>query len=410
MVKYLIVVFVLISLTSSGQDKDYGLAEKLAAGINSECDEVFPLLSPDGKTLYFTRVLCDQNKGGKFTGTDIWSSQSTGAASWGLATNEDALNDRDNSTIVGIGDKGDMFYMLKTNSIRRPEGIYQVRHMTTGWSKPTLAPVEGLEPDEFLGMYVTSDQTAMIISMNGLDSKGKEDLYISLKNERGGWSKPKNMGSTINTTGFEMSPFLSTDKKRLYFTSNGHPGLGNGDIFYCDRLYDSWEIWSAPKNLGDRVNSKSFDAYFSIYGDSIAYFSSNRENQMDLYKVAVREKKSLADEDLRKYLTDEEIQQITGTVIQPLFYFDIGDSELNDYQKQNLIRIKNSLVEEKEIKFNVIAMKPVEANLETYQTRLLNMLDFLKEAGIEGNRIIFSVQQMGNAAQGKEMVRIRFYK
>jgi WD40-like Beta Propeller Repeat len=282
--------------------------------------------------------------------------------------------------------------------------------MNNGWAKPTLTPVEGLEPDEFLGVYVTSDQTAMIISMNGMDSKGKEDLYISLKNERGGWSKPKNMGSTINTTGFEMSPFLSSDKKRLYFTSNGHPGLGNGDIFYCDRLYDSWEIWSAPKNLGDRVNSKSFDAYFSIYGDSIAYFSSNRENQMDLYKVAVREKKSLADEDLRKYLTDEEIQQITGTVIQPLFYFDIGDSELNDYQKQNLIRIKNSLVEEKEIKFNVIAMKPVEANLATYQTRLLNMLDFLKEAGIEGNRIIFSVQQMGNAAQGKEMVRIRFYK
>ena len=229
--------------------------------------------------------------------------------------------------------------------------------------------------------------------MNGPDSRGREDLYISLKNEKGGWTKPKNMGSTINSTGFEMSPFLSANKRRLYFASSGHPGQGNGDIFYCDRLYDSWEIWSAPKNLGESVNSKSFDAYFSIYGDSVAYFSSNRKNQMDVYKVSVREKKSLRDEDRRKYLTDEEIQRITGTVLQPLLYFDVGESALNEYQKQNLIKIKNSLVTQKEVKFNIIAMKPGEAPITTYQTRLLNMLDFLKEAGIEGNRIIFTTEQ-----------------
>lgn len=411
MVRFLLIAFVLFPLFVTGQDWDYGLAEKLAVGVNSECDEVYPLLSPDGQSLFFTRVQCDQNKGGKYTGTDIWSSQRSGTSTgWGLASNEAALNDRDNTSIVGIGEKGDLFYLMKTTATRRPEGIYMARRMTTGWAKPTLIPIEGLEPDEYLGVYVTPDQTAMIISMNGPDSRGREDLYISLKNERGGWSKPKNMGATINSTGFEMSPFLSANKRRLYFASSGHPGLGNGDIFYCDRLYDSWEIWSAPKNLGDRVNSKSFDAYFAIYGDSVAYFSSNRENQMDIYKVAVREKKSLAEEDLRKYLTDEEIQSITGSVLQPLFYFDVGESQLNDYQKQNLIRIKNSLIDEKEVKLNIIAMKPADANLANYQARLLNILDFLKEAGIEGNRIIFSVQQTGNSTQAKEMVRIRFYK
>jgi hypothetical protein len=119
MVRYLLVVFLLFSLTASGQDKDYGLAEKLPAGINSECDEVFPLLSPDGQTLFFTRVQCDQNEGGRFTGTDIWSSRSNGANVWGLATNEVALNDRDNSTIVGISEKGDL--SGKTNEQRLGE-------------------------------------------------------------------------------------------------------------------------------------------------------------------------------------------------------------------------------------------------------------------------------------------------
>ena len=207
-----------------------------------------------------------------------------------------------------------------------------------------------------------------------------------------------------------MSPFLSTNKRRLYFASSGHPGLGNGDIFYSDRLYDSWEIWSAPKNLGDQVNSKSFDAYFAIYGDSVGYFSSNRAKQMDIYKVPVREKKSIYDEDRRNYLTDEEIQKITGTVLQPLLYFDVGESELNDYQKQNLIKIKNSLQAQKDVKFNIIALKPGDGNLATYQTRLLNILDYLKEAGIEGNRIIFGVEQSGGVSQNKEMVRIRFYR
>jgi hypothetical protein len=218
------------------------------------------------------------------------------------------------------------------------------------------------------------------------------------------------MGSTINSSGFEMSPFLSKNKKRLYFASSGHPGMGNGDIFYSDRLYDSWEIWSAPKNLGEQVNSKSFDAYFSIYGDSVAYFSSNRFKQMDLFKVSVKEKKSLFDEDRRNYLTDEEMQKISGVVLQPLLYFDAGTSELNDYQKQNLVRIKNSLVSQRDIKFNIIAMKPADKPLETYQTRLLNILDFLRQAGIEGNRIIFSTEQSESTIQSKEMVRIRFYR
>jgi len=411
MVRYIILFLWVYPVAAIAQDWDFGVAEKLSLNVNTDCDEVLPLLSPDGKWLFFTRAQCDENTGGRFTGTDIWTSRyDPTMLDWGRANNDEALNDRGNSAAIGINERSDILYMLKTTSTKRPEGIYLSSKLNDSWARPRLMPVEGLEPDEFLGAFVSPDQTVMIISMNGPDSRGREDLYISLKNEKGEWTKPKNMGSTINSTGFEMSPFLTTGKRRLYFASSGHAGSGNGDIFYSDRLYDSWEIWSAPKNLGENVNSKSFDAYFAIYGDSIAYFSSNRSKQMDIYKVSVREKKSLVDEDRRNYLTDEEIQKITGAVLQPLLYFDVGVSELNDYQKQNLIKIKNSLVSQKDVKFNIIAMKPVDSNLESYQSRLLNILDYLKEAGIEGNRIIFSVEQSGGASQNKEMVRIRFYK
>ena len=58
----------------------------------------------------------------------------------------------------------------------------------------------------------------------------------------------------------------------------------------------------------------------------------------------------------------------------------------------------------------IVASKSGNGSLETYQKRLLNILDYLKNAGIEGNRIIFSVEQSGDLVGGKELVRIRFYR
>jgi len=405
----LVVLFGFPSLTLA-QDWEFGPAEKLTDNVNSDCDEVLPLLSPDGGWLYFSRAECDDNKGGRFTGSDIWQSRyDPTILGWGRADNDVSVNDHGNSSVVGVNESGNRIYVLKTTSSKRPQGVYSLDKAGNSWSRPKLMAVDGIEPNEYLGAYVSPDQMVMIISMNGPDSRGQEDLYVCLKNERGEWTKPLNMGSTINSRGFEISPFLAPNKRRLYFTSNGHPGLGNGDIFYCDRLYDSWEIWSAPKNLGDKVNSKSFEAYFSIYGDSVAYFSSNRFKQMDIFKTSVKEHTTTVDGDRRNYLSDEEIEDIAGTALQPLLYFDVGVSDLNDYQKQNLIKIKNGIEAARDVKMNIIALKPAERPLETYQSRLLKILDYLKEAGIEGNRIIFSTEQSGGA-QSKEMVRIRFYR
>ena len=179
------------------------------------------------------------------------------------------------------------------------------------------------------------------MSMKDADSKGQEDLYVSLKNGNGEWSKPVNLGSAINTAGFEISPFLTTDKKRLYFASNGHPGLGDADIFYSDRLGNSWETWSVPVNLGDKINSKKFDAYFSIR-DSVAYFCSNRDGQFsDLYKASKQEvvdstqlrvKKIVAEAQtiLADLGDDGNDSNVTVTTLDSLFvHFDLNSAEMN---------------------------------------------------------------------------------
>jgi hypothetical protein len=247
--------------------------------------------------------------------------------------------------------------------------------------------------------------------MNGEESRGNEDLYISLKNAKGEWTKPRNLGSTINTNGFEMAPFLTPDKRRLYFSSNGHPGYGSADIFYSDRLYESWEVWSAPKNLGLKINSPAFESFFSIYHDTVAFFSSNRNRDYcDIYSAAVFPLKSEDEVDDYEYLTDQEVRKISGVTFDPVLYFAPNISDLTADHRSTLKKINDGLAPKKDIKLRIIATKSGSGNLDTYQKRLLNILDYLKEAGIEGNRIIFAVEQIDAPATEKEPVTIKFYK
>jgi hypothetical protein len=124
-----------------------------------------------------------------------------------------------------------------------------------------------------------------MVSENG---KGKEDLHISLKEGDSCWSTPKSLGENVNSEGYEMSPFLTPDNKRIYFSSNGFGGEGDADVFYIDKLGDDWFTWGNPINLGTNVNSTGFDAYFSIGQDNLAYFSSNRnDGQNDIFTTQI---------------------------------------------------------------------------------------------------------------------------
>jgi outer membrane protein OmpA-like peptidoglycan-associated protein/uncharacterized protein YegL len=91
------------------------------------------------------------------------------------------------------------------------------------------------------------------------------DIYISLMNEKDEWGEPINLGNTINTRYCDRMPFLHPDMKTLYFSSDGHGGLGKMDIFKSTRLADScWNCWSEPINLGTEINTNESDADYKI--------------------------------------------------------------------------------------------------------------------------------------------------
>ncbi|NJM25159.1 MAG: hypothetical protein HC859_06310 [Bacteroidia bacterium] len=382
--------------------------------MSTAAEELMPLLSYNGDYLFFSRMLCDENVGGKFGGSDVWSSKRS--QSWIAPTSGYfPWNDRDNNVVIGTSANGKTLYLMNSQGGRKTKGIYFSRSVSGAWTKPELIPVDGINHSTSLGFYMAPAEDVLLISMRGEDSKGEEDIYVSLKDRNGNWSQPKNLGPSINTIGYEISPFLSDDKNRLYFASNGHGGQGDVDIFYCDRLYGSWETWSSPRNLGPEVNTKGFDAYFSVYGDSIAYFSRAASGKpADLYSSKVEIVKSAPITDARNFLLPADVNALLGSdKVQRSFEFDRGVVDLTTPQRELLWFIANKILDTREIKLYLIAYKRSEdLPNDTYERRILSMVNHMQLAGVDFTRITFSIEIMAKdePASKPESVEIRFYK
>ncbi len=368
---------------------------KLGSHINSEAEEILPLLSPDGSKLYFTRAFHRENVGGAYAGMDIWVADKLADGQWGDPTNKlKKWNDKDNNSVIGIRKEGDVIYFLNADSAQK--GISFSKRVNNNWSNPEFVSIPGLSRGSFLGFYMNSSYDVLLISMRGRNSYGNEDIYVSLKNDEGNWEEPINVGPTINTDGFEISPFLSENKKYLFFSSNGHGGYGDADIFFSQRLYGSWDVWTKPVNLGRKINSKKFDAYFSMYGDSVGYYSSNIGNELsDIYKVDINliedsgTHANIARD--RELLSDEEIQAVFGFDFKRVILFDRNSFELNDIAKETLWFIHNKIGGLTEVNLAIIGHTDIDGgetdNLKLSNARAGAVADYLRKLGMEGWRI-----------------------
>lgn len=137
--------------------------------------------------------------------------------------------------------------------------------------------------------YISFDGTKLFFSSNKPGGQGGFDLYVCNIDEKGITGEAKNLGPLINTAKDEVTPFYHTISNTLFFSSNGHVGVGGLDVFKSSLNTDD-SLYSAPKNLGTPINSSKDDAYFIL--DRIqtkGYFASDREdcpggNCYDIYE------------------------------------------------------------------------------------------------------------------------------
>jgi outer membrane protein OmpA-like peptidoglycan-associated protein len=255
---------------------------KLPSAINSDADEVGPIWSRDGKTLWFSRGNCEQNKGGKSGGQDVWFSEWNGKE-WSKARNYGSpVNNRQHNALGGFCLSGN-FYVTNQYGNPRP-GISMFKPQSN--ATPELVFSEDQIPSEgTLSFYVNPDERVMILAFQTVNDQ--EDLFISFNND-GQWTQPRNLGKALNTPSSETSPFLSADGKLLFFTSNGRGGMGQGDVFVSRRLDERYERWTTPRSLGGLVNTKGYDGYAALSpdGETFLFGSGDGEDgSLDFYAV-----------------------------------------------------------------------------------------------------------------------------
>lgn len=163
--------------------------------------------------------------------------------------------------------------------------LYKSSYNNITWSKPSYFVLND-STASFGHPYLGLNDKAFLFASDLPNGYGGTDLYICFK-EEDGWTSPINLGPNINTKEDELYPFL-TDKGILFFSSNGHIGMGGFDIYKSKLINGEWTL---AKNLEKPINT-SFDDFSFIINDStkIGYFSSNRlggKGAEDLYEIEV---------------------------------------------------------------------------------------------------------------------------
>lgn len=264
--------------------------ENLGPAVNSSADDMLPLVSPDGTVLYFARKRHPENVG-EFKRDDIWYSERQPDGSWGPAQHMDApLNNEHHNYVAWVSPDGNALALA--NDYKNP-GIGQRVSMSERdgniWSFPKTLPVNDMyNRNEFSCYHMNTEGNILLLAIERGDSYGDMDIYVSFKRPNGAWTRPQNIGPTVNSAATEGSVFLAADNRTIYFASNGHSGYGGFDMFMSRRLDDTWTNWSEPLNMGQWINSSYDDFYYTIpaSGDYIYYSSRNNSyGGADLFRI-----------------------------------------------------------------------------------------------------------------------------
>jgi outer membrane protein OmpA-like peptidoglycan-associated protein len=277
--------------------------ENLGDKINSRHIESGPRISPNGKQLYFFRVDHPEN----YSHTrDIWVSEySDEDSTWGEATHlKYPLNNYGDNSVHSISPDGEILllhnvYMKKGGLTKNGVSMATWNESKESWNFPEKLKIKGYKNDQTCSFYLANDNKTLILAINGENSLGEQDLYVSFLDDRGKWSEPLNMGTDLNSDLSEATAFLDSDGETLYYSSNGRGGLGGYDIFKSTRLDSTWTKWSKPMNMGAPFNTPDDEFYFSIpeKGDysylSHHFFGADSAEHSDLVRIKMVDRPQL---------------------------------------------------------------------------------------------------------------------
>jgi len=245
--------------------------------VNTNAPEYSPFFKDD--RLYFTSSRGDA-KIYKATGTgftDIYVAQVRNSKVDGKnvkGVGEFINNYNMNEGTLAIAPNGRTMIFARGNSGKKKGtkdvNLYITKYRNKKWSDPKMMNIN--DPDAWdAGPTFNRNGRTLYFASNREGGFGGTDIYIAHLNANGRWGNVKNLGSSINTPGNEMFPFVADDG-RLYFASNGHPGMGGLDIFVASKRRGRIQI----ENLGNPVNTSADDFGLFLMKANEGFFTSNR--------------------------------------------------------------------------------------------------------------------------------------
>lgn len=296
----LVIMYACLTFPCPGQEMEYKyIKENLGERINSTFDELMPVISPDGKTLYFCREGDSTNLGyGKWKDDqDIWYSIMQDDGTWSPALNIGfPLNNTYPNAVLSVTPDGNTLLLLGAydESGKVSPGVSMAQRTAFGWSFPQKLNIRNLKQNSsYASYFLSNDSRTLLLSIENQDSYGDRDLYVSFRQDDDSWTEPMNLGPIINTNKKDAAPFLAADGKTLYFASLGHGGYGGEDLYTSARLDDTWKNWSAPVNLGPGINTPGKDYYYIIPAKadySYLVSSDNSLGQRDIFRLKIEAK------------------------------------------------------------------------------------------------------------------------
>ncbi len=261
----------------------------LGDSINSMADEYINAITADGKKLIFTRrTLIYQDSLSKKYSEGIFQSLNKDSI-WGKASElSRSLNRFANIGALTISPDGRYIFFTACHA---PVGygscdLYYAVKTGKSWGSPiNLGPIINTTTWESQPSF-SSDGRTLYFASTRKGGYGSSDIWKSFLHESGRWSKPVNLGRPINTVNSEMAPFIHPDGETMYFSSDGHLGLKESDLYYTSIQKDG--TWKKPVNLGYPINTDADEINIIVEGSGKkAYISSDKLGGKGNYDIYV---------------------------------------------------------------------------------------------------------------------------
>lgn len=289
--------------------------------------------------LYFTSSRSEKSKVYKATGTpfsNIYRVPTEGAKVDldKLELLDETINNYNiNEGSVTFSSDGKTMVFARGNSGKKKGtfdvNLYMTRLRNEKWTEPRMLTINKLNCWDSSPAFSSNGKTLYFAS-NRPGGEGGTDIYQASMNSRGRFSKVKNLGPSINTSGNEMFPYISDDG-HMYFASDGHPGFGGLDIFYARRSNGQTII----TNLGEPVNSNADDFGMYLFKADRGFFTSNREGGM-------------GDDDIYTFVNDDPNLRVVNYYLKGItMTHDDNDSlKILSNTKVQLLDIHNEVLDE----------------------------------------------------------------